>query len=80
MDKKMKEQEYIFERHLGGVEYSKTIHTYKAMMKRKQQYIDANILKKGDNFLAIFSRIIPLYEDKVKYKQDPINTKQMKLL
>ena len=80
MDKKMKEQEYIFERHLGGVEYSKTIHTYKVMMKRKQQYIDANILKKGDNFLAIFSRIIHLYEDKFKYKQDPINTKQMKLL
>jgi hypothetical protein len=76
----MKEQQYIFERYLGGVEYSQTIHTYKVMLKRKQQYIDANILKEGQDFFSIFSRIIPLCEEGVKYKEDPLNTKQLKLL
>ncbi len=76
----MKEQQYIFERHLGGIEYSKTIHTYKIMVKRKQQYIDAGFLKEGQDFFSIFSRIIPLYEEGVNYKEDPLNTKQMKLL
>tara|TARA_Y100000593_G_scaffold5057_1_gene9941 strand:+ start:213 stop:431 length:219 start_codon:yes stop_codon:yes gene_type:complete len=72
----MKEQKYIFSRSLGidksGCEWlEKNIDTYKGMMKRKE------MRKKYP--LSVF-KIIPLFEDGVKYKEDPINTKQLKLL
>jgi len=76
MDKKMKEQKYIFSRSLGvdedGSEWlEKNIDTYKGMMKRKEM--------RKKHPLSVF-KIIPLFEEGVKYKEDPINTKQMKLL
>ena len=72
---KVKEQKYIFSRSLGidesGCEWvEKNIDTYKGMMKRKE------MRKKYP--LSVF-KIIPLFEDGVKYKEDPLNTKQCEI-
>ena len=72
----MKEQKYIFSRSLGVDDYGtewfdKNIDTYKGMMKRKE------MRKKYP--LSMF-KITPLFEEGVKYKQDPLNSKQLKLL
>ena len=74
--KKLKDQRYIFKRSKGkdkdGVEwFVMTDDTYKGMMKRIE------MRKKYP--LEVFE-IIPLYEEGIIYKEDPINTKQFKLL
>tara|TARA_R100001460_G_C3452250_1_gene164849 strand:+ start:124 stop:342 length:219 start_codon:yes stop_codon:yes gene_type:complete len=72
----MKDQKYIFSRSLGvdkdGTEWlEKNIDTYKGMMKRKE------MRKKFP--LSLF-KITPLFEEGERYKQDPLNTKQLTLL
>ena len=72
----MKEQKYIFSRSLGidkdGCEWlEKNIDTYKGMMRRKEM--------RKKHPLSVF-KIIPLEYEGETYKQDPINTKQLKLL
>tara|TARA_R100001129_G_scaffold163950_1_gene129887 strand:+ start:745 stop:969 length:225 start_codon:yes stop_codon:yes gene_type:complete len=73
---KLKEQTYIFSRSLGvdkdGCEWlEQNIDTYKGMMKRKE------MRKKYP--LNVF-KITPLYYEGETYKQDPLNTKQLKLI
>ena len=72
----MKDQKYIFSRIIkidkDGCEWiEKNIDTYKGMMKRKE------MRKKYP--LSLF-KITPLIEEGEKYKQDPLNTKQLSLL